>query len=161
MRRIFYSCIKLLCLFACALILLNCSANAQTYGSLHASTLSCTRSSLALGNATLPTCSEAKFEDLDSVYYYISAYCEHCGVMTLISIIPIHLGIGLANGPCTIGVAWNFAGGYYPASGASPEYIGGSLSARSSTAFGRISSSVDCNNLPVLTGNNGQRLDCK
>ena len=135
------------------------AAEAQTYGTLQPSTLSCTRSSIAFGNAVLPACIESKAATLDSVAYYFSAYCSLCaGNETLIAIDLLRLNIGLANGPCTLGVGWNFTGGVFgTGSGA---YIAGTLSAQSSVAFARIASSIDCNGIPSDTGPNGSRLQC-
>lgn len=143
-----------------AALLLCAGANAQKYGTLMPSTLECSRTSLALGIIGLPACGESLFETLDDVQYDINAVCDKCSVETYIFITPIHLRVGLTNGPCTVGVAWTYKGGAYPAAGINLPYIGGALSARSSVAWAKLYSSVDCNDVPFVTGDNGKRLDC-
>jgi hypothetical protein len=134
-------------------------ASAQKYGTLAPSTLSCTRSSIALGNATLPACSETKAEELDSVTYYMSAYCVSCTAPeTLIAAPALILHIGLQNGACPSPVAFSFTGQVY--SYGSGAYIGGTLTAQSTKASGRIVSTIDCNGVPTITGPNGGRLAC-
>jgi hypothetical protein len=63
---------KALLLIVVSAVLMPSTARAQQYGMFG---LSCTRASLALGDAVLPGCAENKAETLDSVTYYVSAYC--------------------------------------------------------------------------------------
>lgn len=135
------------------------NSSAQTYGTLSPSTLSCTRSSIALGNAVLPACIENKAEVFDSLGYYVSAYCVACnGTETLIEMPAIKLNIGQQNGPCPSVVTWNFTGGVF-GSGSSA-YIGGTLTAQSATSWARIAASADCNGGTTQTGPNNSRLGC-
>lgn len=146
-------------LVALTLVIALCaSANAQTYGPLAPATLSCTRSSLSLGFATLPACSESKGDALDRLNYWVSAYCEACSANTLITAPTLVLNIGLQNGACPSAVLWSFNGGVL-GSGASA-YIFGTLTATSTKARGTIATSEDCNGVPTATGPNGGRLAC-
>jgi hypothetical protein len=133
------------------------AAFADIYGNLYAPSLSCTRASLAFGDAVLPACIENKASELDSVTYYVSVWCVTCdNAETIISITPLHLNVGLQNGPCPNPVGWNFSGAIYQPG----PYIGGTLSAQSTKAFARITSSNDCNGVTTDTGPNGSRLPC-
>lgn len=135
------------------------SGRAQS--SLEPGSLSCTRSSLAYGDAVLPACYESKTSTLDSVTFYVSAYCKDCSTNqeNLIAITPLQINIGLQNGPCTQGVYWLLSGGV-ALGGQTGSYIYGNLSAQSTIAFGRQASSVDCNGIPAQSGDIGSRLDC-
>jgi hypothetical protein len=128
---------------------------------LENSTLSCTRSSLAYGDAVLPACYESKTSTLDSISFYVSAYCKDCATNqeNLIAITPLQINIGLQNGPCTQGVSWLLSGGA-AVGGNTGSYIYGNLSAQSTIAFARQASSVDCNGIPAQSGDIGSRLDC-
>jgi hypothetical protein len=143
-----------------ALLVTARGANAQRYGTLAPSTLSCTRGSMALGDAVLPNCTDSHTEYLDSVEYYVSAYCEGICSETLIAITPLPFNIGLNNGPCTVPVAYSFYGAVYPASGGSLPYIGGTLTGISQYGRARINSSTDCDGELTDTGDWGAQLPC-
>lgn len=146
-RNFIFACVLLTCLFSSY-------ARAQTgsLGTLQPSSLSCTRASLALGDAVLPTCSEGKIEFADSVTYYVSAECATCGgAETLIEVPGLILNIGQHAGPCTVPVTWTFSGGIY-SGGSTGSYIGGTIYAASTLGYARLVSSIDCNDVPLTTG---------
>ena len=123
------------------------------------SSLSCTRSSLDLGFATLPACWETKISFLDRVVFWVSArYESPCGSESLPSITLIQ-NIGLNNGPCTKGVGWNLQGAV--AGAGSTAYVYGIFSAQSIIAQATIRGSMDCNGVPFYDGDNGARLACE
>ena len=151
----------LLFIWFSGVILFALSPSAQAQSSVDSSTLSCTRSSVALGFATLPSCYESKQETSDRINFWVSAYCkDSCGVKSNNPItIQLTINIGQQNGPCANPVAWQLSGGI--AGSGTSAYIYGTLQAQSDMVFARISGSEDCNGIPTYTGDNGSNLACK
>ncbi len=126
-----------------AVHLLALPANAQgtsnVGGVLTDGSLSCTYSTLVSGlGGPLPSCMQNGISTLDSVTFWVSATCTLATCpqlsLALIQINPPQANIGLSNGPCSNGVAWQLSGGA-ASYGSATEYIYGIITGE---AFGYL-----------------------
>jgi hypothetical protein len=145
---------------ALALVALSVSANGQV--SIDPQSLVCTRDSLMLGSARIPTCLYQGVSYLDSITFYASALCGNPCVVPS-STVPLSrsygLNIGRYAGPCTYPVSFSFQGGFVNPSRQSP-YVYIQLRASSQlSAPPTVVTTIDCDGFALTTGD-GYDLPC-